>query len=50
MLKPLRRGIRQYLANLHMHLPFDVAISPLGLYPEGNTDKNMQRHKQKAIY
>lgn len=32
--KPFWRGIWQYLTKLHVHLPFDSAISVLGIYPE----------------
>ena len=39
----------QYLANLHIHLPFDVAISLLVLYPKDTLAKNMKDINKKLF-
>lgn len=47
---PIWRGIWQFLAKLHMYLPFDPAIPLLGVYPKDILAKNKTRCKHKAMH
>ena len=44
--QPLRRTVWRFLKNLKLELPYDSAISLLGIYPE----KNIQKYTSALIF